>query len=236
MSLVERLAAEMMKGVTHAFCRVDARDLAAIPLHGPLILVSNHVNFLEIPVLYTYLRPRKVTTMAKAETWQNPLLGFLFDLGEAIPLRRGEADVVAIRRALAVLEAGDMLAIAPEGTRSNHGRLQRGHPGVGLLAMRSGAPLMPVVFYGGEQYRANLARLRRTDFHIRVGQPFFVDTGGARVRGTARQEIVDEIMFQLAALLPAAYRGSYSDLETSTQNYLRFPEGAASNLRFDQRV
>lgn len=230
MTWTKRLITWAIKGVTHLLCRVCDAELARVPMEGPLILVSNHINFLEIPVLYTHLQPRRVTTLAKAETWDNPVLGYLFDMGEGIPLQRGEADIKAIRRALAVLQAGNILAIAPEGTRSNDGRLRRGHPGVELLARRSGAPLLPMVFYGNEQYRRNLARLRRTDFRIVVGQPFYVEAGGARVAGAVRQAIVDEIMYQLAALLPASHRGHYAKLDAATEKYLRFHPPAASNL------
>jgi 1-acyl-sn-glycerol-3-phosphate acyltransferase len=217
--------------LTHSICRVHDEELAKVPMHGPLILVANHVNFLEIPVLYTHLQPRRVTALTKAETWDNPLLGFLFDLGEGIPVRRGQFDMGAVRRALAVLEKGDMLAVAPEGTRSNDGRLRRGKPGVVLLAVRSAAPLLPVVSYGGETYRRNLARLRRTDFHIVVGQPFHVDAAEARMTAALRQHIADEIMYQLAPLLPPIYRGYYSDMGAATEQYLRFPPGAQSNLQ-----
>jgi 1-acyl-sn-glycerol-3-phosphate acyltransferase len=228
MKLTDVVMAALMRGVTNVLCRVHEEGLASIPMRGPFILVANHVNFLEIPVLYTYLQPRRVTTLAKAETWHNPFLALLFDAGGAIPLRRGQADVVAIRRGLAVLEAGDILALAPEGTRSNDGILQRGHPGIGLLALRSKAPLIPLAFHGSEQYRANLPRLRRTDFYIRVGEPFTVDAGGARVRGVVRQQIVDEIMYEIASLLPPAYRGAYSDMTAKTQDYLRFLPGCGN--------
>ena len=231
MTITKRLVTSTVGALTHALCRVHDAELAKVPVHGPLILVLNHVNFLEIPALYIHLQPRRVTAFTKAETWDNPVLGFLFDVGEGIPVRRGEFDIRAIRRALAVLAAGRMLAIAPEGTRSNHGRLQRGHPGVVLLALRSGVPLMPLVFYGGEKYRHNLAHLRRTDFHIVVGQPFHLKPGGEKVIGAVRQQIVDEIMYQLAALLPPAYRGCYSDLDAATEKYLRFEPPAESNLR-----
>jgi len=230
MSLGHRVVKATLKHVPHLLCRVHDRDLDKVPMKGPLILVSNHINFLEIPILYTHLQPRSVITLAKVETWDNPLLGYLFDMGGAIPLRRGEADVVAIRRALAALAAGGILAIAPEGTRSNHGRLQRGNPGVGLLALRSGAPLMPLVFHGNEALQRNLVRLRRTDFHIAVGQPFHIESQGTRVKGRVRQDIVDEIMYQLAALLPPANRGEYADLESATERYLRFPTGSCSNI------
>jgi 1-acyl-sn-glycerol-3-phosphate acyltransferase len=140
----------------------------------------------------------------------------------AIPLRRGEADIGALRKALELLKAGYIVAIAPEGTRSEHGRLQRAHPGVVLLALRSGALLLPVVYYGAERYRENLRRLRRTDFHIVVGKPFYVDAGGVKVTRQVRQQILDEIMYQMAALLPPHYRGVYSDLNAATEKYLTF--------------
>jgi 1-acyl-sn-glycerol-3-phosphate acyltransferase len=101
--------------------------------------------------------------------------------------------------------------------------LQQGHPGVVILALRSGAPLLPVVYYGAENFRENLRRLRRTDFHIVVGEPFYVDAGGERVTRQVRRQMVDEIMYQMAALLPPAYRGVYSDLSAATEKYLTFP-------------
>ena len=231
MTFTYRVVTSALKGLTRLLCRVDDAQLARVPERGPLIIVANHINFLEAPLIYTHLQPRPVTGFAKAETWNNPVLGALFDLGGAIPLRRGEADMTALRQALKALEAGRILAVTPEGTRSGHGRLQPGRPGVVLLALRSGAPLLPVVYYGGELFWRNLPRLRRTDFHIVVGQPFYLDAGGVKVIRQVRQQMTDEIMYQIAALLPPAYRGVYSDLAAATETYLRFPPGAESNLR-----
>jgi 1-acyl-sn-glycerol-3-phosphate acyltransferase len=230
MTLTERMVTSGVGGLLNILLRIHDADLARVPAHGPLILVPNHINFLEAPVLYVRLQPRRLTVLAKAETWDNPALGFLFTVGGAIPLRRGEADVGALRRALALLEAGHILGLAPEGHRSNDGRLQRGHSGVVFVALKSGAPLMPVACYGGEKFRSNITHLRRTDFHIVVGQPFHVDAKGATVMGALRQHIADEIMYQLAALLPPAYRGYYSDLNAATEEYLRFDPPAHSNL------
>ena len=81
-------------------CRVDSRDLNKIPPRGPLILISNHTGSVEVPLLFTWLYPRPVTGWAKVETWDNPVMGWLFDLWGAIPLRRGEADMSALRTAL----------------------------------------------------------------------------------------------------------------------------------------
>jgi 1-acyl-sn-glycerol-3-phosphate acyltransferase len=231
MNLTYRLVFSAIKGLLRLLCRVDEAQLAKVPDQGPLILVANHVNFLEVPLVYTHLQPRPLTGFAKVEAWDNPFIGALFNMGGAIPLYRGEADVTAFRHALKALEAGRILALAPEGTRSYNGHLQQGHPGAVLLALRSGAPLLPLVYHGGELFWHNLARLRRTDFHIAVGQPFYLDAGGVRVTRQVRQQMIDEVMYQMAALLPPAYRGVYSDLSAATETYLRFPPGAESNLR-----
>jgi len=230
MMRVNSLVNTAVKGLTNIICRIDAAQLTRFPAQGPLIVVANHVNFLEVPIMYTQVHPRPVTGFAKAETWDNPFFGWLFDLWGAIPLRRGEADMDAMRSALGALEKGYILAVAPEGTRSGHGCLQQGQPGVVILALRSGAPLLPVVYYGGEKFSHNLKRLRRTDFHVVVGQPFYLDAAGARVTRAMRQRMVDEIMYQIAALLPPPYRGHYADLSAATERYLRFSESARSNL------
>lgn len=222
MTLANSMVNTTLRGLTRLLCHVYDEELAHVPAQGPLILVSNHINFLEIPLLYTHLQPRRVTGFAKAETWENPALRVLFDLWNGIPLRRGTADVGALRRGLEVLEAGTILAVAPEGTRSGHGRLQPGHPGVAVLALHSGAPVLPVAYYGSERFRHNLSRLRRTEFHIRVGRPFTVHATGERITRATRQTITDEIMAQLAALLPPAYRGAYADLAQAAPEHLHF--------------
>jgi 1-acyl-sn-glycerol-3-phosphate acyltransferase len=232
MRVVRQVITPIIKGLLRILCRIDDAELARVPDRGPLIVVTNHVNFLEVPLLYTHLLPRPVTGFAKAENWDNLFLRtLLFRMWGGIPLHRGEPDVSALRRALKALEDGAILGVAPEGTRSGHGRLQRGRPGVVWLAMYSGAPLLPVVFYGGEHFWRNLARLRRTDFHIIVGNPFYLDLDGVKPTRQVRHQIIDEIMYQIAALLPPAYRGAYSDLTAASETYLRFPPGMESNLR-----
>lgn len=221
-----------IKGLTRILCRVDDSQLARVPQNGPLILVCNHINFLDIPLVFTHLQPRPLTGFAKSETWDNPAMGYLFDLWGAIPIRRGEADLGALRRGLQALEDGQILAIAPEGTRSNHGCLGSGHPGVVTLALRSGAPILPLAYYGGENFHKNFAQLKRTDFHIVVGQPFYLRSQNGRVTGQTRQEMLDEIMYQLAALLPPENRGVYSDLSQASQSYLCFPEASKRDLSY----
>jgi 1-acyl-sn-glycerol-3-phosphate acyltransferase len=220
MALSRRLVVASLKGITRLLCRIDAAQLQRVPERGPLILVTNHVNILEIPIIFTQLQPRPVTGLVLATRWDNPALRWLLEVCGAIPLRRGEGDVTAMRRATEALAAGYILAISPEGTRSGHGRLQQGHPGAVLLALRSGAPLLPVVYYGSEAYKQRLRRLQRTDFHIRVGRPFHLDAGAIRTTRHVRRQMIDEVMYQLAALLPPSYRGVYQDLNAATETYL----------------
>lgn len=221
MRLLGGIADAAICATTRILSRIDSGDLEKLPDSGPFILVTNHVNFLEIPILYCRLRPRNVIALAKADSWDNPVLGWLFDQWGAIPIRRGEPDLGALRRALGVLKDGGMLAVAPEGTRSRHGRLQRAHPGVVTLALKSGAPLWPLAFHGGEVLGQNLRRLRRTPFHIRVGEPFRIELGGERLTGDLRQGLADAIMVRLAALLPSEYRGEYATGHETHQDYLR---------------
>jgi 1-acyl-sn-glycerol-3-phosphate acyltransferase len=81
---------------------------------------------------------------------------------------------------------------------------------------------MPVVHYGSEDYQANLRRLRRTKLTFVVGQPFRLKIMARPVTGALRQQITDEVMFQLARLLPPQYRGVYADLNTASQDFLVF--------------
>lgn len=230
MGLTYWLVTSTIKGLTRVLCRIDAAELAWVPAQGPLIVVANHINFLDLPVVYTHLLPRQVTGFAKAETWNSAAGRFLFDMWKAIPLQRGEADMAAIRQAIRALDKGYILAVAPEGTRSGNGRMQYGKPGVVMLALRTGAPLLPVAYYGAEDYRQHLSRLRRAPFNIRVGRPFLLDPNGVKLTREVRQQMVDEIMYQVAGLLPPAYRGVYAETSAASTRYLRFPAGLDARL------
>jgi 1-acyl-sn-glycerol-3-phosphate acyltransferase len=221
-TLAHTIVVTTLKGLTGLLCRIDDAQLARVPDKGPLIVVTNHVNILEIPIIYTRLQPRPVVGLVSAHRWENPVLRWLLEVVGAVPLRRGTADVTALQRAVDILEEGSILIISPEGTRSGHGRLQRALPGVVLLALHSGAPLLPIVYHGAERYRENLRRLRRTDFHLAAGRPFYLDARGDRVTRAVRRQMVDEIMYQLSALLPPAYRGVYADLNAATTTYVAF--------------
>jgi 1-acyl-sn-glycerol-3-phosphate acyltransferase len=203
--------------------RIDAAEMKKVRREGPLIAFSNHTGLVEAPIIYTFLKPRpKVTAFAKAEMWDNPFLAFISNLWEIIPIRRGEADMEGMRRALDALSKGYILGIAPEGTRNRTGRLNRAQAGIAVLALHSGAPLQPIAHWGDEHRRTGLHRLARPRFVMGVGPAFRVDTKGGKVTREGRQEIADEIMYQLAKLLPQELRGHYADLSHATEKWLSF--------------
>jgi 1-acyl-sn-glycerol-3-phosphate acyltransferase len=226
MGWIERLVNGAIRLLTGLVCRVDEEQLKRLPWHGPLIVVANHINFIETPLLFVRLRPRPATGFAKAEWWRNAIVRRLFDMWGAIPLRRGEGDVEAFRQALKALEDGKMMVVAPEGTRSGTGRLKRGQPGVALLALHSGAPILPVGLHGYEHLWRNMARLRRTDFKVTIGRPFRVRPVQGRVTPEIRQEISDQVMYQIALLLPDHYRGEYADPSCAVTSRLELPPPA----------
>lgn len=211
----------LLRAVFGAACRLDVADLRSVPNRGPFILAANHVNFLEAPILRAHLHPRDIVALTKVQSYKNPLFNFLFNTWGGIPIERGTVDRAALQACAEALAAEKILAVAPEGTRSGSGKLLPGKPGIVLLAARSSAPIIPLACWGAEHFWHNLKRLRRTPFHVRVGQPFVVDTRGEALSRDVRQRIADEIMFKIAELLPEQYHGAYPHPERETYRYLR---------------
>lgn len=203
-------------------CKTDWDALKAIPKDGPMILAGNHVNFLDAPLAYTYLYPRQVVSLVKMETFENPLLKFLFNTWGSIPVHRGTSDFSAFGKAVDVLKQGKFFAIFPEGTRTRDGCLIQGHPGITIVALKSDAPILPVVHFGTEDFHNNFKKLKRTKITFRIGEPFRISPSGPFPKREERQMITDEIMYQLAKILPEEYRGYYSDLSKATTQFLDF--------------
>ena len=201
--------------------RLDATGMDKFPMQGPLIVISNHTGQIEVPLLATLLQPRKITGWAKAESYENPFLRWVFGAWGIIPVHRGEADMTALKKALRSLEQGLIFGIAPEGTRNYTGKLRRAMPGAVTLALHSGAPIIPIAHWGGEVFLKNLKRFKRTDVHLRVGKPFTVDTKGVKVTAEMRQQIVDELMVQIAIMLPEEYRGEYTEMCKTPTQYIK---------------
>jgi 1-acyl-sn-glycerol-3-phosphate acyltransferase len=132
---------------------------------------------------------------------------------DALWLDRHNPDFRALREVQKRLKAGQIAAIAPEGTRSATAQLQPGKPGVAYLAAKTGVPIIPMSIVGTEDnevYR-RLRRFRRLDIAIRVGEPFTLPMMPRQNRDEFLQQNTDEMMCRIAALLPPKYRGVYAD-------------------------
>jgi 1-acyl-sn-glycerol-3-phosphate acyltransferase len=135
MSLSRRILVILFRFLSDAVFRVHAEQLTCVPAHGPLIIVMNHINILEIPLIYTRLQPRPVHGLVLADHWKNPVVAWGLNACGSIPLQRGGGNLASIKKALDSLRAGEILIIMPEGTRSGNGQLQYAHPGVVLLGL-----------------------------------------------------------------------------------------------------
>jgi len=203
--------------------RIEDKDLRRLPQTGPAILITNHTSNIEGPLMYVRMRPRPTIAMAKTELWKSFATRMMMQAWGAIPVRRGRLDRKALAKCARVLDQGQFLCIAPEGTRSKDGTLLRGQPGATWFAADKGIPIYPMVQWGCLDLFKSLSHLHRPRVDIRVGRPFLVRTPeGHLPHGDELQVMADEMMYQLAELLPPQFRGYYADPGRKTSKYLQF--------------
>jgi len=187
--------------------RIECVGLENFPDDPPYLLVSNHLSALDSPLVMSVC-PHKIRAFAASKHKRNPIFGPLLALAGAIWVRRGEVDRQALREALELFERGEVLGVAPEGTRARGTiALREGKTGAAYLAARADVPIVPVGLAGTENMAHNLPRLRRTRVRFAVGEPFRLP--GRHARGQELHEYTDLIMRRIAELLPEEYRGLY---------------------------
>jgi 1-acyl-sn-glycerol-3-phosphate acyltransferase len=174
-----------------------------LPVGGPYIVAANHHNYLDGVVLSLAV-PEPIAFLVMPRVWRaTPFHPALHRHFGSIPLSLGHPDVGALRDALAALARGRVVGIFPEGAFSVQGRLERGLPGVGLLALRSGVPVVPAGIQG--TYEALAGRRfyvpRRRAFAVRFGSPRVFGTARHRDPRMARQHVTQRIMGDIAALV-----------------------------------
>lgn len=192
----------------------SVEGLENIPPHGPALLLINHIAFID-PIVVMHVAPRQIVPMAKVEVYDYPLVGVLPRLWGVIPVRRGEVDRRALRMAMQVLQAGELVLIAPEGTRSP--ALQQAKEGVAFIASRTRAPIVPVALEGTEGFPAlrGTARWRGPGARVRFGKPFrFKEVPGGRPNRAQLRRMTDDAMCVLARMLPPHRRGVYADADS----------------------
>src|SRR5262245_27120155 len=187
---------------TLLFYRTRAIGVKNVPRSGPLILAPNHFSQMDHFFTGLYLR-RQIRFMAKSQLFGPPVLTYIFKHGGVIPIRRGHHDEEAFETAYTVLGQGGMLLIYAEGGRSRSGELGQPKPGVGRLALESGAPVVPVAIHGSAKVR-RWKRLSFPKVTVQFGEPisFPVEESPDRTRQLdAATEIFDKV------------RGMYTQLE-----------------------
>lgn len=194
---------------------LTVEGLERVPQTGAFIVVANHMsNFdpLIIGATVGDLNDRVIHFMAKHEMRGWPLIGWLATQAGVFYVRRGEVDREAQRRAIQHLAAGRPLALFPEGHRSRDGQMHRAQAGAALLAMRSGAPLLPVAITGTEGIFPSGAIIpRRSAVLVRVGETFgLAQHTTGRIERAELVAATEQIMRTIAAMLPASYRGHYA--------------------------
>ncbi len=178
---------------------------------GNVLVAANHLGRLDTAVLLCVL-DREDIIMAVAEKYKDhPLFGAIGRAVDAIWLNRFEADFAALREILVRMQKGGLMVIAPEGTRSKTEALQEGKMGAAFLASKSGYPVLPVALTGTEDRGVieNLKRFRRLKIKVVAGKPFVVEIPKGKGREEAMRLATDEIMCQIAAMLPEKYQGVY---------------------------
>ena len=176
-----------------------------VPAKGACIVASNHLSWVDVPLVPAYMR-RKVVYMAKEELFYGRLGWFVRLLG-AFPVKRGEADRQSLRAADTQLKAGKIFIIFPEGTRSKTHRMAKGHVGLGMIALRSGVPVIPVAVYGSEK----TLKTFRPRVTVIFGEPMILAPRGNKITREDIEEATDAVMRRIASMLPPEYRGMYGD-------------------------
>jgi 1-acyl-sn-glycerol-3-phosphate acyltransferase len=206
--------------LARSLARVRVEGLEHIPRRGAVILAANHISNADPVVAGSWitgaLGRRRIHWLGKRELFDWPVIGWAAANGGVHPVERGAADVEAFRLATRILEAGYVLLVFPEGTRSPTGELGEAKDGLAMLAMRTGAQIVPVGINNtdavwGKGHLLPSPFPRRT-VTMRIGAPFRVDDviPAGTDRKAAKALVTTAIMARIAALLDPRHRGVYA--------------------------
>lgn len=196
-----------------------------IPPHGPVIIIMNHIAFID-PVVVSGTKRRFITPLGKQEVLDYPLLNWLVRAWGVVPVDRAGVDRRALMQVIALLKAGEGVLIAPEGTR--HPAMQPIKEGLAYVATKvPQTVIVPAAVEGTHHFGHNLKRLRRTPVTVQYGTPFrFKVAGRRRIPREELHQMSQEAAYQIAKMLPAERRGVYSDLSQLTTETLTFIDSA----------
>jgi 1-acyl-sn-glycerol-3-phosphate acyltransferase len=187
--------------------------LENVPKNGGVILALNHLSYFDTPLLLVNPVRTDITALVTTKYKEKALIGWFVRSAEGIWINRDVADFSAIQEAAKALKKGLALGIAPEGTRTKTGGLQKAKPGTIMLAVKTGMPIVPVGITGSENAFHEILRFRRPKLTVTFGEPFLIPPVEPRSRSKVLQEWTEILMQKIASLLPNSYRGIYADPE-----------------------
>ncbi len=203
----------IVKVLITLFTRLEVIGWENLPGQGSLIVTANHAGRMEVLLVF-YLIDRQDIILMIAEKYRESAFWRWFARRvNGIFIDRYNADFTALRQVLKRLQDGGVLTMAPEGTRSSSGKLQQAHLGAAFLAAKSGVPVIPVGVDGtwDDEVVSRIKRFKRAEVKLRIGKPYRLPPLNPHDRESQLQQDTDEIMCQIAALLPAELRGFYTD-------------------------
>ncbi len=191
--------------------KVEVRGGENVPLTGGVLIATNHMSRMDIPVLFLTPNRPDMTALVTTKYLKHPFLRWFIVTAQGIWLDRDTADFGAFRQAVEALKEGRALGIAPEGTRSTTAQLLEGKPGTALLALRTGVPILPVAISGTEDSVKQMLRFKRPRIVAEFGKPIPAPAMDRNNREGQLQQLTDEIMCQIAAMLDQKYWGFYAE-------------------------
>jgi 1-acyl-sn-glycerol-3-phosphate acyltransferase len=204
---LRRLITRLMKILTDTkFIGVEN-----IPDAGGVLIATNHLSRMDIPVLFTIPNRPEMTALVTTKYLKYPLLRWFIITAEGIWLDRDTADFGAFRSAIRALDQGKAIGIAPEGTRSKSGQLLEGKPGTALLALRAHVPIVPVAITGTIGSFKKAITFQKPHIIARFGELIPAPNFEGGNRDQQLQELTDEMMCRIAAMLPEDQRGFYAN-------------------------
>jgi 1-acyl-sn-glycerol-3-phosphate acyltransferase len=194
--------------ITH----IETTDIENMPTSGAAIAVSNHLGRLDALMPYRFSDRTDITMLIAEKYYASPIFRYLGKQLDGVFINRYNADIVALREVFSRLKRGCLLVMAPEGTRSPTEGLIEGKQGTGYLAAKAGVPIVPVGVTGTEDrlVKQQLRHFHRVLVKARVGKPFTLPPYNPKNREASVKYATDEIMCQIAALLPEHNRGIYA--------------------------
>jgi 1-acyl-sn-glycerol-3-phosphate acyltransferase len=208
---LQRFSRRIFVFLMRLLIRLEVEDLEHIPETGAFVLAANHLHILD-PALGLICVPRRMVGIVKDKWRRPPFNWFLAGMSDIIFV--GNSNRHALFQAIRVLQAGGVLVISPEGTRSPTGALGKGHVGAALLATRAPAPVLPAGIYGQEQAMKYWKRLRRVPVYARIGT--LIELPPGKADREQLETFTEQIMIAIARLLPPGYRGIYAELASSS--------------------